>query len=179
LQAVRTQDGLQTHPAKKKTAGQDGAVVLAGSGDELKVNRWDLQTGQRQRCFTGFMQRYPQVEKSVVTPDGCGIFTLSHRDESRWRDRTDVLGNVLDALSGNTAPVAPVMGAAVRSVWLEVKTANKVANAMQYPFAGDGYYLEFWEAVSETGVQAVSLGPDPPPRPRVFRGRPSRPGGVR
>jgi WD40 repeat protein len=142
--------------------GQEGAVVVASSGDEFKVNRWDLQTGERQRCFIGYAQKHPRVKETFVSPNGCGLLALSHRDEYGPRERTDAPNPFMGPVSLAAARVvgAPLVGLAW-TTWFAAKAAGNVANSMQSP-TGGSYFFEFWDVVSETGVQAVALGPDPP-----------------
>jgi WD40 repeat protein len=147
--------------------GQEGAVVVASSADEFKVNRWDLKTGERQRCFTGYAQKHPRIEQTFVTPNGCGLLALGHREEYGKRTRGDNPGAVLLA-AGVVLGVAggpilvPALSGAVSKAWLAQKTSAAMADALESGRTQGGYYLEFWDVASERGVQAVELGPDPP-----------------
>jgi hypothetical protein len=147
--------------------GHEGAVVVAGCGDEFKVNRWDLQTGERQRCFTGYAQKHPRVEKTFVAPNGCGLLALGHREEYGKRTRGDNPGAVLLGASvvlgvAGGPILVPALSGAVSKAWLAQKTSAAMADALESGRTQGGYYLEFWDVASERGVQAVELGPDPP-----------------
>jgi WD40 repeat protein len=128
---------------------KDGTYVVASKEEGFKVVKWNVETGERQRCFAGSDERLHRGQRTWVTPDGRCVLSLNRVTNYGHRNRALILSPWL-ALGG-------VIGGGLMHATVGDQ-ADRLANEL---LRGGLYSLELWDLTQEKAIGSVEIGPRP------------------
>lgn len=129
---------------------QSGQSIVAGSSKRFKVCKWDVPGGTRQPAYMGFSNKQPRIRRTWVTSQANCLLALSHRFKPPPRYEPVPIATPLPLAWSVGIFLIRTAVQAHRSLADELKSSKPI------------FYLELWDAVSERGLSAISLGPTPP-----------------